>query len=179
MRQTGTFALLLTACAIPAQAQSDARDTVAAKLAYVASIYPEGSYHCRVTPRTGGTSQTLMAIDFILDETGAVDAHMVVTGQVQGRRYNARLGYSGHAGASDSNPEEAVIVLDTVYRFDADPLPGGAQWSDPQGDTITLRVDRYYSMGTQPYILVGTQESEFGVNDLRCLDGSRSYLLDQ
>ena len=101
---------------------------------------------------------------------------MVVTGQVNGRRYHAWIGYAGHATADDESGE-AMIRLDTIYHYKADPLPGGAEWSDPEGDVITLRIDRYFSIGLQKYILIGTQESEFGVNDLRCLDGSRASLL--
>ena len=183
MRRFGSFALALSAfgTAIPmqAQAQADPLDTSESKFAYVAGIYPEGSYHCRVTPRTGGTSETLMAIDFIIDGEGPVLANVVVTGQVDGRRYHAWIGYAGREVTSADDPEEAVIVLDSVYHYKADPLPGGAEWSDPEGDKITLRIDRYFSIGSQKYILNGTQESEFGINDLRCLDGSRASLLRQ
>lgn len=179
LQRAAALGLVLALTASPVMAQSDSLDSPEAKFAYVAGIYPQGSYHCRVTPRSGGTSETLMAIDFMMDGEGPVQANMVVTGQVNGRRYNAWIGYAGRTRTSASDPEEAVIVLDTVYHFDADPLPGGAEWSDPDGDTITLRIDRYFSMGRQKYILVGTQESEFGVNDLRCLDGSRASLLRQ
>lgn len=176
MRRVGAFACSLAAIAFasPVLAQSDAGDTVEAKLAYVASVYPDRTYFCRVLPRTSETSETLITIDFIFEEAGPIDARVVVTGQVRGRRYSARMAYSGHAGASATNPEDAEIVLDRITEYDADALPEGASWSSPEGDVITLRVDRYRSMGSQPYILIGTQDTELGINDLRCLDGSRA-----
>lgn len=183
MRRSGTFALALSALAmaapLQAQEQSDPLDTPESKFAYVAGVYPEGSYHCRVIPRSDSTSETLMAIDFIIEGEGPVLANVVVTGQVNGRRYHAWIGYAGREVTSADDPEEAKIVLDSVYHYKADPLPGGAEWSNPEGDTITLRIDRYFSMGSQKYILNGTQVSEFGVNDLRCLDGSTASLLRQ
>ena len=129
------------------------------------------TYFCRVNPRGAGTSQTQMRIDFSLDGEGPVDAQMVVTGLVSNRRYSARLSWRGTASRADDNPDIAVIRLDDVYKFDADPLPGDAAWSDPSDDTIILRVEDYNPDGDEPYILVGTQTSEFGINDLRCLDG--------
>lgn len=176
MRQFGPFACSLAAFALaqPALAQAQADDTVEAKLAYVASVYPDRTYFCRVLPRTSDTSETLITIDFIFEEAGPIDAQVVVTGQVRGRRYSARMTYAGRAGASPANPEEAEIVLDTINDYDADPLPDGATWSSPEGDVITLKIDRYRAIGSQPYILVGTQDTELGINDLRCLDGSKN-----
>ena len=164
--------LPLAALAAPLSAQSDDSESVEAKLSYVSGIYPERTYFCGARPRDGGTSETRILFDFFLDGAGPVEAKMEVIGSVGGRRVSARMRWRGTAGPAPDNPEEAVIVLTEVYDYDADPLPDGAEWSDPEGDIITLRVDRYFSMGTQPYILVGTQLSEFGTNDLRCLDGA-------
>lgn len=186
MRRPGIFASALAAVsaviALPVQAQKAAEDTVEetgedtveAKLSYVASIYPDGIFYCRVIPRSRATSETLIAIDFMFEEAGPLDALVVVTGQVRGQRYSARMTYSGHAAASQDDPGDAEIVLDTITEYDADPLPDGASWSSPEGDVISLRVERYRSMGPQPYILVGTQDTEFGINDLRCLEGNRA-----
>lgn len=165
--------VVATLAPAPIAAQSKSEGEVEKKLAYVASVAPERTYFCRVTPRGSGTSQTQMRIEFTLEGVGPVDAQMVVSGLVSDRRYSARLSWRGTASRSSEDSEIAVITLDEVYKFDADPLPGDAAWSDPSGDTITLHVEEYVSMGPEPYILVGTQTSEFGINDLRCVDGRK------
>lgn len=143
------------------------------KLAYVAAVGPDRTYYCRVVPRSDATNRTQMVIDFSLEGEGPVDARMVVTGSVGGRPYSARIYWRGTAGPAGEDGNDAQIVLNEVSGFDADPLPGEARWSDPTGDTITLRVDHHTSLGPQSYVLQGTQESEFGINDLTCLDGVR------
>lgn len=161
------------AAAVPAMAQTDDPESVAAKLAYVAGIYPERTYYCRASPLDAGTSETSILFDFQLDGTGPVDARMEVRGQVRGRPVSARMRWRGTAGPAENNPDEAVIVLTEVYDYDADPLPDGAEWSDPSGDVITLKIERFLTVGGREYILNGTQETEFGTNALRCLDGNR------
>ena len=148
-------------------------ETVSDKLAYVAALHPERIYYCGVRPLGSGTSETRMTIDFELDGAGPVEAMVVVTGSVGGRPYSARIQFRGTAGPAQDQPEEAEIVLTEVYSYDADPLPEGAAWSDPDGDVITLRVEENALMGSQPYILNGTQLSEFGINEVRCLDNRR------
>lgn len=149
----------------PQQEQADA------KFAYIAGLDPARTFYCRVMPRSSGSSETQLELDFTLEGAGPVEAKMVVTGSVNGRRYSARMNWRGTASAVGNGHNEALINLDEIYDWDGDPLPGDAEWSDPSGDTISLRIEDHYSMGTQPYILVGTQVTEFGVNDVRCLDG--------
>lgn len=164
---------LLTSIAIGASVVSSVPATPSTgeeKLAYVAAIGPQRSFYCEATPQTGATNSTQITLDFELSGAGPVNAQMVVTGSVQRRFYNARIGWNGTASAQGS---KAQIVLDAVTGFKADTLPGDAQWSDPEGDVITLRILPYSSFSSQRYILKGTQETELGTNDLRCLDAPR------
>lgn len=164
-------ASILAACAalscVPASAQSSADE----KLAYVASVAPEGVFFCSVKPRSLNTSETFMRVAIALDGEGPVEADVTVTGVVSGSRYSARIGFRGTASVSQDDAGDALITLNEVSSFDADPLPGDAEWSDPEGDVIELRVVDFVSRrGDQRFILRGTQVSEFGINDVSCLD---------
>ena len=155
------------------QAQSANQSEVERKFDYVANVFPERTFFCRVTPQGSGTSETRINFDFEFDGPGPVDARMEVIGRVAGRPVSARMRWRGTASIEGKDGRHAVIRLTEIYDYDADPLPGSARWSDPQGDTITLRIENYVSLGTQPYVLNGTQNTEFGINDLRCLDSAR------
>lgn len=158
--------LALVASTTHVHAQSSGSE----KLAYVAGIGPERTFFCEAIPQSGATNKTLMVLDFELGGAGVMTAEMVVTGSVNGRFYNTRIGWRGMAS---TDGDEARIVLNEVSSVDADALPGTAQWSDPEGDVITLRVDPYASLGSQSFVLQGTQETELGTNNLSCLDGPR------
>jgi hypothetical protein len=164
-----TVCLALTGTAASAQSSADE------KLAYVASVAGEGVFFCSVKPRSRNTSETFMRVAIALDGEGPVEADVIVTGVVSGSRYSARISFRGIASAeyAGDNGEsgEAVITLNEVTSFDADSLPGDAEWSDPEGDVIELRVADFVSRGgDQRFILRGTQVSEFGTNDVSCLD---------
>lgn len=172
MKRAALIIAPLTALAAPTAVLAD-HSEVAARLSYVAATSPDRIYYCRVTPRSDATNQTQMLIEFDLAGEGPVAARMIVTGSVRGELYRARISWRGTAGPSGENGEDALIVLDEVAGFDADPLPGKARWSDPRSDKIKLRVEPLLSENPRPYALNGTQETEFGVNDLACLDGDR------
>ncbi len=158
----------------PVTASAQSSGEIEKQLAHVATVSEAGDYYCRVSPRSAGTSQTQMSLDFTVSGPGPVEAKMVVTGLVAGMRYSARLSWRGTASASADDEDVAEIILDEVYHFDPDPLPGDAKWSDPSGDRITLRVEDYSARGPEPYILAGTQKTEFGVNDMRCRERVRT-----
>jgi len=157
---------VLVATTAPSHAQS----TGSEKLAYVADVGPERTFFCEAIPQTGSTNKTLMMLDFELNGAGPISAKMIVTGSVDGRFFNTRIGWLGTAS---TDGDEARVVLNEVSSVDADTLPGKARWSDPRGDVITLRIDPYASLGSQRFILKGSQETELGTNDLKCLDGPR------
>jgi hypothetical protein len=161
------------AVALVAPTGYPAESDVAQRLAYVAQVSADRIFYCRVAPRSDATNPTQMLIEFDLAGVGPVAARMIVTGSVRGDLYRARISWRGTAGPSGEDGQDALIVLDEVAGFDPDPLPGKARWSDPAGDTITLRVDPAPSGAPRPFVLSGTQETEFGINDLACIDGER------
>lgn len=168
-------AILITATALGLALPSaaSALTEVEKRLAHVAVTSADRIYYCRVTPRSDATNQTQMLIDFQLEGEGPVTARMIVTGRVRGQLYHARITWRGTAGPAGDDGQEALIVLNEVAGFDADPLPGKARWSDPNGDRISLRVEPFLQKGPHSFALNGTQETEFGINDLTCLDGDR------
>ncbi|WP_162627673.1 hypothetical protein [Erythrobacter sp. KY5] len=158
--------LIVAAPVAYAQSQSSAEE----KLAHVEEVAAQRTYFCRVKPRTSSTSETSIALDFEFGDSSQIEARMVVTGRVSGAPVSARMRWRGTTATSG---EEAVISLTEVYNYEADPLPGDAEWSDPDGDLITLNIVDTQRRGSQAFVLAGTQETELGTNDLRCLPGRK------
>lgn len=164
MRATATslISIGLVTAAVPASAQSEAEKA----LAHIEEIALERTYFCRVKPRTSATSEAFISLRLKFESESQVDARMVVTGRVSGAPVSARMSWRG---ATSTEGNQAVISLTEIYEYDADPLPGDAEWSDPEGDLITLNVVETDRRGSLAYVLSGTQETELGTNDLNCL----------
>ncbi|WP_298303048.1 hypothetical protein [uncultured Erythrobacter sp.] len=109
-------------------------------------------------------------IDFVVEDEGQVTAKMAVTGRVGGRFYVTRIGWRGIVSVEG---DEARVVLDEVLSVNADPLPGNARWSDPEGDVISLQIEPYSGPRDQNLSLTGFQETELGTNNMKCRDSPR------
>ena len=138
------------------------------KLSFVNSIEPPDLWICRARPQGGGTSGSNVMLAFMIPGAGDIAASMRVQFDLEGRSYAGSYRARGTAFARQDG--EATIRLNSFTVLSEDTLPYDYEWSDPSNDVIELRVvTDTTGRGDKPYMMVGTQRSEFGVNDLACI----------
>ena len=155
---------------LPASAMGQAGGLAQAnnRLDHVAGLGTSGNWACTVRPRSENTSATTMQFMLLIGPNREVNGLMRVAFNYQGRTYNGSLDVSGRAIAKNSG--DASLVIDRFDDFQGDQLPDGLQWSDPNGDVIELDVvPNTLNSARGPYMLTGSQTSEFGVNSVGCL----------
>jgi len=174
----GKIQLAFAAIALATVAQAGANERVPVaqnglveaytKLDYVNSIVPPDVWVCRAAPRTSNTAPTQLMMAFIIPGMGDITASARNTVTLNGRSYSGNYRATGTAVARVDG--SATIRLDSFEVMSQDQLPNGYDWSDPSQDIIELQVVAdTASRDRKPYMMVGTQSSEFGTNDLTCI----------
>lgn len=166
------LAILGTGVGLPASAMSLETQI---KFDYVASVKGEGRWECGVMS-SDGLYEVGGQIRFQIDADYRVFAPTLSFVEMDGAVFYNRGAMRGWAIESDAG--EAVIDLTISQVTQADDLPNGYQWSQPEEVRLILNVVEEADPSLRgPYSLQGTLWDDYGASKYSCYEKSQPDLL--